>query len=153
MTPLRQRLLEDMQMRNFSPHTQRAYIRAVAPSRGTSAGLLINSQREHVRQYLLTLIERKVAWSANTFDNSGKGVGTARSLSPMRARSDDHHRVPRAVGTGRGGGRDGGSVPAKYVLRCTGLPSRTNAINALGGRTGKVRTAPGITRQNPSEYE
>jgi len=153
MTPLRQRLLEDMQMRTFSPHTQRAYIRAVAHFARHFGRSPDQLQREHVRQYLLTLIERKVAWSANTFDNSGKGVGTARSLSPMRARSDDHHRVPRAVGTGRGGGRDGGSVPAKYVLRCTGLPSRTNAINALGGRTGKVRTAPGITRQNPSEYE
>lgn len=30
MTQLRQRMVEDMQMRNLSPHTQRAYIRAVA---------------------------------------------------------------------------------------------------------------------------
>jgi len=26
MTPLRQRMLEDMQIRNLSPHTQRAYV-------------------------------------------------------------------------------------------------------------------------------
>jgi len=30
MTPLRQRMLEDMQIRHLSPHTQRAYLSAVA---------------------------------------------------------------------------------------------------------------------------
>ena len=30
MTPLRQRMLEDMQVRNLSPHTQRAYLENVA---------------------------------------------------------------------------------------------------------------------------
>ena len=30
MTPLWQRMLEDMQVRNLSPHTQRAYIENVA---------------------------------------------------------------------------------------------------------------------------
>jgi integrase/recombinase XerD len=29
MTPLRQRMLEDMQLRGFSPRTQEAYVRAV----------------------------------------------------------------------------------------------------------------------------
>ena len=30
MTPLRQRMLEDMQIRHFSPHTPRLYLAAVA---------------------------------------------------------------------------------------------------------------------------
>lgn len=29
MTPLRQRMLEDMQVRNFSPHTQATYVQQV----------------------------------------------------------------------------------------------------------------------------
>lgn len=30
MTPIRQRMIDDMRLRNFSPHTQDAYVRAVA---------------------------------------------------------------------------------------------------------------------------
>jgi hypothetical protein len=38
MTPLRQRMLEDMQVRNLSPHTQRAYVETVARFAHHSAG-------------------------------------------------------------------------------------------------------------------
>ena len=33
MTPLRQRMLEDMQIRNYSPHTVDAYLRECRPVR------------------------------------------------------------------------------------------------------------------------
>jgi hypothetical protein len=39
MTPLRQRMLEEMQVRNLSRHTQRGYLENVARFAGTSAGL------------------------------------------------------------------------------------------------------------------
>ncbi len=62
MTALRQRMLEDMQMRNLSPHTQEAYIRAVAKFAlhfGKSPDQL---GREDIRAYLLALIRRGASW-------------------------------------------------------------------------------------------
>ena len=56
MTPLRQRLTEDMQLRNFSPHTIEAYVRAVAyfaKRFGRSPDQLTGEQ---VRQHLLWLV-------------------------------------------------------------------------------------------------
>jgi integrase/recombinase XerD len=62
MTPLRQRLLEDLQMRNLSPHTQKAYVRAVAQLalyHHKSPDLL---SPEEVRAYLLHLVnDRRIA--------------------------------------------------------------------------------------------
>jgi hypothetical protein len=64
VTPLRQRLTEDMQLRNFSPHTIEAYVRAVAyfaKRFGRSPDQLTGEQ---VRQHLLWLVkERRVSWS------------------------------------------------------------------------------------------
>ncbi len=64
MTPLRQRMLEDMQMRNLSPHTQECYVRAVAhfaKHYGKSPDQLGPGE---VRAYLLHMIhERHVSWS------------------------------------------------------------------------------------------
>ena len=64
MTALRQRLIEDLRLRNFSSHTIEAYVRAVAhfaKHYGRSPDRLTGEQ---VRQYLLFLIqERRVSWS------------------------------------------------------------------------------------------
>jgi site-specific recombinase XerD len=63
MTPLRQRLLDDMRMRNLSANTQDAYVRVVAAFARhfhTPPDLLGPS---HVREYLLHLIGRRAAWS------------------------------------------------------------------------------------------
>lgn len=63
MTPLRQRFLDDMAMRNLSPHTQAAYVRAVvayARHFGRSPEQLDST---HVREYLLVVVRRKGAWS------------------------------------------------------------------------------------------
>lgn len=63
MTPLRQRFLDDMRMRNLSANTQDAYVRVVAAFAryfGRAPDLL---GPEHVREYLLHLIGRKAAWS------------------------------------------------------------------------------------------
>jgi hypothetical protein len=56
-------MLEDMRMRNLSPRTQEAYVRAVARFAlhfGKSPDQL---GREDIRAYLLTLIERRGSWN------------------------------------------------------------------------------------------
>ena len=64
MTPLRQRMIEDMKMRNLSPKTQRAYVTQVvrfAKYFGNSPEFL---GPEEIRTYLVHLINDKhVSWS------------------------------------------------------------------------------------------
>jgi integrase/recombinase XerD len=64
MTILRQRLIEDLQIRNYAPGTVRSYVAHVAwfsRYHGRSPDQL---NQEHVRAFLLHLVrERKVSWS------------------------------------------------------------------------------------------
>src|SRR5215472_13549821 len=63
LTPLRQRMLEDMQIRNYSPHTIDGYLRYVAPFAkhfGTSPDHL---GPEHIRTYQLHLLQQQVSES------------------------------------------------------------------------------------------
>jgi integrase/recombinase XerD len=59
MTPLRQRMYEDMRMRNLSPGTQEAYVRAVAQFAKHFMRSPEVLTHEHVRQYLLHLIQER----------------------------------------------------------------------------------------------
>jgi len=64
MTALRQRMLEDMQLRNFSPGTREVYVQAVAQFAGHFRQSPEKLRPEQVRQYLLYLVqERHVSWS------------------------------------------------------------------------------------------
>lgn len=64
MTPLRQRMIEDMQMRNFSPHTVEAYVGAVAAFARHFGKSPEQLSGEQVRQYLLHLVrEQHASWS------------------------------------------------------------------------------------------
>lgn len=69
MTPLRQRFIEDMQLRNFAPTTQRSYIHYVAEFARYFNRSPEQLDLEAVRQYQLYLLqERKLsAESVNTF--------------------------------------------------------------------------------------
>jgi integrase/recombinase XerD len=64
MTELRRRMLEELRLRNYSPHTQRAYIRCLANFAkhfGTAPDRL---GPEHIRDYQLFLVQqKKLSWS------------------------------------------------------------------------------------------
>ena len=64
MTPLRQRFIDDLRLRNYAPRTIETYVgRIVAFARhfGRSPELL---GPEEVRVFQLHLLERKVSWSS-----------------------------------------------------------------------------------------
>src|SRR5271169_4073918 len=65
MTELRRKMLEELQLRNYSPHTQRAYIRCVADFAQHFKAAPDQLGPEHVRAYQLFLVQRKkVSWSS-----------------------------------------------------------------------------------------
>jgi integrase/recombinase XerD len=63
MTPLRQRFLEDLQRRNYAARTQSTYAWAVAAFARHFHHSPEHLDAEHVRQYQLHLIDRRVSWS------------------------------------------------------------------------------------------
>src|SRR5215831_19272683 len=64
MTPLRQRMLEDMQLRNYSAHTMRAYLHCVADFAKHFRTSPAHLGPEQVRTYQLFLLQDKqVAWT------------------------------------------------------------------------------------------
>jgi integrase/recombinase XerD len=63
MTPLRQRLTQDLQRRNYSPRTVDCYVRCVAAFAQHFGHSPDHLGAEHVRAYQMHLIQRKASWS------------------------------------------------------------------------------------------
>jgi integrase/recombinase XerD len=93
MTPLRQRMIEDMQLRNFSPKTQRSYIHYVAHFAKYFHRDPAELDLEAVRQYQLYLSqERKLSpQSINTFVSAVQFLYLITLEMPW-----DKHDFPRA---------------------------------------------------------
>lgn len=63
MTTLRQRMIEDLQIRHYSPHTIEAYVRGVARFAQHFGKSPEHLTPDHIRQYQLYLVnEQKVSW-------------------------------------------------------------------------------------------
>jgi site-specific recombinase XerD len=63
MTPLRQRLIHDLQLRNYSPRTVECYVSAVARFARHFGRSPEHLDAEHTRLYQLHLLEQKASWS------------------------------------------------------------------------------------------
>jgi integrase/recombinase XerD len=64
MTELRRKMLEELQLRNYSPNTQRAYIRCVANFAKHFKAPPDRLGPEHIREYQLLLVQRKkLSWA------------------------------------------------------------------------------------------
>src|SRR5262249_37446819 len=63
MTPLRQRLIHDLQLRNYSPRTVECYVSAVAHFALHFGRSPEHLGAEHTRQYQLHLLGQKASWS------------------------------------------------------------------------------------------
>ncbi len=64
MTPLRQRYVEDLQLRNRSPRTIETYVRHVRAFAAHFGRSPEHLGADEVREYQLHLLQRKVSWSA-----------------------------------------------------------------------------------------
>lgn len=71
MTPLRQRMIEDLQIRNYSPKTIAAYTQAVARFAAHFGRSPDRLGAEQVREYQLHLLSQRVSWSAFNICVSG----------------------------------------------------------------------------------
>jgi site-specific recombinase XerD len=63
MTPLRQRLIDDLRLRNYSPRTVQAYVAGVAKFAGHFGRSPDQLGPEQLRQFQLDLLARRTSWS------------------------------------------------------------------------------------------
>jgi integrase/recombinase XerD len=96
MTPLRQRMLEDMQLRNFSTETQRSYLHYVAGFAAHFKTCPSKLGLEEIREYELTLIHQRrlSTQSINCFLAAARFLYTKTLEMPWKAEDFPRQKVP-----------------------------------------------------------
>lgn len=99
MTPLRQRMVEDMQLRNFSTGTQRSYIHYVEDFANHYRISPARLGLDEIRNYQLHLIEerRLSPQSVNGFVNAVKFLYTVTLEMPWSEEHFPRMKVPRTL--------------------------------------------------------
>jgi integrase/recombinase XerD len=87
MTPLRQRMREDMQVRNLSPHTQRAYIENVARFARHFGRSPVELGPEEIRSYQVYLTRDRNWPPVRSASPSVPCASSIKSPSSSRGRS------------------------------------------------------------------
>jgi integrase/recombinase XerD len=99
MTPLRQRMVEDMQLRNLSTQTQRAYLHYIAGLARFYQTSPSNLSLEEIREYQLYLIDQRrfSAESVNTFVSAAKFLYNVTLETPWPPQALPRCRVPERL--------------------------------------------------------
>ena len=103
MNPLRQRMIEDLRIKNFSPRTIETYVSRVALFAKHFRRSPERLGREEIRAYQLHLIEKKVSWS--TFNQticalrffSGVTLKSRTVVEQLQFARQEHDHIKRQV--------------------------------------------------------
>lgn len=99
MTPLRQRMLEDMRLRNLGPETQRAYVHYISGLAQFYRTSPEHLSLEEIREYQLHLVQQRrlSPESVNTFVSAAKFLYTVTLETPWPEGALPRARVPQKL--------------------------------------------------------
>src|SRR2546430_2052374 len=100
ISPLRQRMIDDMTMRNLSPSTQETYIRAVAQFSTFHWRSPDKLGVEHLREYHLHLVSRGLSANSICVKMSALRFFYRTTLRPPSITASDEARVATGVSAG-----------------------------------------------------
>jgi integrase/recombinase XerD len=121
VTPLGQRMLEDLQIRHYSPITTRVYLHAVSEFAKHFGKPPDQLGPKHIRQYQLFLIKEKQA--SQSIQHVSLPIESFSLSAPLSISVRGDSLAPlRAIGSSAGGegtGTLGCSCVAETFLRCS----------------------------------
>ena len=120
ISPLRQRMIDDMRMRNFSPSTQRNYIRSVRDFAAYLKRSPDQAKAEELRQYLVHLTDNGISPTSHNA-----------CLPALKFSSRRHSIGPRSSGN---------CVPSRHPRGCPGAQSGRGPSPAGGNNQSQAQS-------------